>query len=147
MSGSPAEEAKKKSTHGLQLIKVPRARLYIAILQAFCELYNTHTQVPTMSSLPYIPHSPNIRHSPLTCNSHEGTCVCCCCCAGAACCSAGALSEPPKSMCERPWPIVEPTATDPAVAAICASMPGCLGWAWPWACAAAAGGEGACAGA
>ena len=29
-------------------------------------------------------------------------------------------------MLERPWPIVEPTATEPAVAAICASIPGPL---------------------
>jgi len=40
--------------------------------------------------------------------------------------------------------MVEPMATDPAVAAICAIIPGCWGAAWE---AAAAGGAGAWAGA
>jgi len=57
-------------------------------------------------------------------------CCCCCCCTGGASAAGAAEFElPPKSMLERPWPMVEPTATEPAVAAIWASMPGCFGWA------------------
>ena len=41
--------------------------------------------------------------------------------------SAGGFPPPPKSIFERPWPMVEPIATDPAVAAIWAIMPGGLG--------------------
>jgi hypothetical protein len=46
-------------------------------------------------------------------------------------------------MLEIPWPIVEPMATEPAVAAICAIIPGCLGWAAEAAAAAGGAGGGA----
>ena len=53
----------------------------------------------------------------------------CCCWTGVdwgwAASGAAAWPPPPKSMLDRPWPIVEQTATDPAVAAIWASIPGC----------------------
>ena len=68
------------------------------------------------------------------------------CTAGASAAGAGALLLPPKSMDERPWPIVEPTATEPAVAAIWASMPGpaeAAGAAGAEVCAGGAGAAGA----
>jgi hypothetical protein len=43
---------------------------------------------------------------------------------GASAALSGRADEPPKSMLLRPCPIVLPTATEPAVAAICANMPG-----------------------
>ncbi|KAJ7682971.1 hypothetical protein B0H17DRAFT_1074797 [Mycena rosella] len=53
--------------------------------------------------------------------------VCCCCCCWAGACSAAWPPPLPNSMLESPWPMVLPMATEPAVAAIWAIMPG----AWP----------------
>ena len=84
--------------------------------------------------------------SQLGANEDVFCCAVACCC----CCSTGADSErPPKSIDEMPWPIVDPTATEPAVAAICPSRPGPEeAWACVGAevCAGGAGAGGACVG-
>lgn len=54
---------------------------------------------------------------------------------------AAASPRPPKSILEIPCPIVDPTATLPAVAAIWAIMPGCF--VCPCCVLACAGGAGA----
>lgn len=76
-------------------------------------------------------------YSPLAWNEHSGAAVC------ALAVGAAASPRPPKSILEIPCPIVEPTATLPAVAAIWPNRPGCLGCpAWDWACDFAGGGAG-----
>jgi len=59
--------------------------------------------------------------------SHEALVVWyACCCTGAAGSAGAACELEPKSIDEIPCPMVDPTATEPAVAAICASIPGPL---------------------
>jgi hypothetical protein len=125
-------------THCLELLEVPRARRHVRLLEALCELCNPPRQCLLASR--------ETRHdAPFAWTSQlmGAFAVYWLACATGASAAAGVDDEPPKSMDESPWPMVLPTATDPAVAAICAIMPGWPDDAAAGACAAA-GGAGAC---